>query len=254
MTGSVNEFEGFSLERAVAAETLAVLSSRSGKLVEHVEDQEGSFVRRTYLPEGVTEVTSGDIDFADAWDVFGEMFASAGIEVVPCTLIDESLDTNPIIVTKYLGKLRGAEATKAVPKETKVELVGKLGSLLTVHDDFLPDPQAFMTDGFAVDQDNGRLVLVDVDPYVKVRGRSRISRLDAIKDGAVQGAFMRRSGWNIAEWAVDEDERSAMATAFCRTAGEAITDDSSMELINHFSYVHFMANGMSPDQLASMGY
>ncbi len=251
MTVNSGEFADFTLDRAMDAEVVDTFSTRNGKLVELVRDEHGEFVRRKYLPEAVREVEQVGVPFGDAWSAFGQMFEGAGLEIVDCALIEDTLDDDPIIVAKFLGDLGREAGPKALPSDAKVQLAGNIGRLLTSHPDFMPDSQGFLPDAFAIDPASSRAVLVDVDPYLK---RRETDRFGARRTEASQGAFMRRGGWNIAEWAANDDERTAMATAFCRTAGDALKDDSSMELVNQFSYVHFMSNGMSPDQLKQMGY
>lgn len=251
MAVNSGEFADFTLERAMDAEMVDVLSTRNGKLVELVRDENGEFVRRKYLPEAVGEVEQVGIAFGEAWNIFGQMFDNAGLEIVDSALIEETLDKDPIIVAKFLGRIGSDASPKALETAEKVKLVGNIGRLLTSHPSFLPDSQGFLPDAFAVDPDTQKAVLIDIDPYLKQRDTGRFGTR---RTEAIQGAFMRRSGWNIAEWAMDDDERTAMASAFCRTAGDVLRDDTSMDLVNQFSYVHFMANGMSPKQLEQMGY
>ena len=254
MSSSSSEFVNFSYERAVGAQQVKCFSNRGGKLVEHVRDAEGDFVRRIYAPDGIGDVVSAGLSFSDAWSEFNTMFETAGINVVPSTLVEETADDLPIIVTKYLGNLDKTTGFNALPIDSKVEIAGNIGKLLTASKDFLPRAKGFMPDTFAIDRDTGELVMVDVDPYLRPREYGFSARIDKIKKEDVQGAFMVRFGWNLAEWAINDEERQAMATAFVRTAGQVLADDSGMELINRFGYVHFMANGMTPEQLKGLGY
>jgi hypothetical protein len=251
MVVNSGEFADFTLERAMDAEVLDVFSARNGKLVELVRDENSEFVRRKYLPEAVHEVEQVGLPFGEAWNVYVQMFDNAGLEIVDCALMEETLDDNPIIVAKFLGGLGREASPKSLPSEAKIELAGNIGRLLTSHPDFMPASQGLLPDAFAIDPMTSKAVLVDVDPYLVL---FETSRFGAMRTEAAQGAFMRRSGLNIAAWAVDDDERTAMASAFCRTAGVVLRDDASLGLFNQFGYVHFMANGMSPKQLEQMGY
>ena len=251
MSVNSGEFANFSLERAMDAEFVDTFSTRNGKVVELVRDKQGEFVRRKYLPESVREVEQVGVPFCQAWSAFGQMFDGAGLKIVDSALIEETLDDDPIIVVKYLGHLGSEASPKALSTEAKVELVGSIGRLLTSHPSFMPDSQGFLPNAFAIDPESSRAVLVDVDPYLKQRN---MERLGLRRTEASQGLFMLRSGWNIAEWATDDTERTNMASAFCRSAGEVLDDNSTAELIFRFSYVHFMSNGMNPEQLEQMGY
>jgi hypothetical protein len=251
MAVNSGEFADFTLERAMDAEIVDTFSTSNGKTVDLVRDEQGEFVRRTYLPESVREVEQVGVPFGVAWNAFGEMFENAGLEIVDSKLIEETLDNDPIVVAKFLGNLDREAGPKALASEAKVELAGNIGRLLTSHPDFMPDSQGFLSDAFAIDPATSKAVLVDIDPYLKRRG---MDNLAAGQTEARQGLFMLRSGWNIAEWATDDDERTAMAAAFCGTAAEVLGDDSTMVLVNHFGYVQLMSNGMSPEQLQQMGY
>lgn len=251
MAVNSGEFIDFTHERAMDAEVIETFSTRNGKRVELVRDESGEFVRRTYLPESVKEVERVGVPFGQAWKAFGQMVSGAGLEIVNSALIKETLDDDPIIVAKYLGDLGQDASPNSLSYEAKIELAGNIGKLLISHIDFIPDSQGFLPDAFAIDPASAAPVLVDVDPYLK---RRETDRFGVRRTEASQGAFMRRSGWNIVAWASDDVERTAMATAFCRTAGGALKDESSMELVNQFSYVHSMSNGMSPEQLKQMGY
>ncbi|MCA9348678.1 hypothetical protein KC878_00860 [Candidatus Saccharibacteria bacterium] len=253
MAVGTEEFADFTLERAMDAETVEVFSNRGGKLVELVRDEGVEFVRRIYMPDAVKEIEQVGVKFEEAFEAFAYMFEAAGLEIVDCALIESTLRSGKqrVIVAKYLGSLGIDTDIMTLPFAAKVELAGSMGRLLTSHPDYMPASQVFLTDAFAVDPTTSKAVLVDIDPYLKRRYTDRLGILDT--EGS-QGAILRICGRIITKWAVDDGERTAMASAYCRSAGHVITDDSSLELLGHFGYVHFMANGMSPEQLEGMGY
>ena len=235
--------------RVLGGEVVEVFSTRNGKDVELIQDGTGQFVRRTYHREAVREIEQADVSFAEAWQGFNAMFEGAGLNLVPSVLVDADAD-EPVIVTEYLGDLSG-NTVSALPKEAKVTLASNLGKLLTSSPDFLPSAQGFSPhDAFSIHPQTGELCLVDVDPYMHPRRFPIMgTRYEKSRAEGVIGAFMKKIGFNIREWAQTDDERTAMARAFVRTSGEALEDDSSMELIDNFSYVHFMSQGLDPEIL-----
>lgn len=248
------EIAGLDYQRVVDAQVVKEFSDTNGRLVELVRNEGDEFVRRTYLPDSVSEIEqSSGVGFSETWQVYTEMFGSVGLSLVESRLFEESLDGNPVIVTRFLGYLGSEADIEKLPIERKVDVVGRLGKLLTAHKDFLPNAQGFMADGLVIDltTEDQEVVVVDVDPYVNFRGTGRFG---GAHTASVQSAFMMRSGWNIDRWASDDEERSAMATAFCRTAGEVLDDHTREAVLKSFTYVHFMSNGFGPEELRALGY
>lgn len=236
--------ENCTFERAMEAELVEQLSDRNGKVVEHVRDDEGDFVRRTYLPEFVNAI---DGPFSNTWNNFVSMNQRAGIALVESRLVTEVSHDNPIVVTEYLGRVSAGSIKLDANKDRKVELAHNLGVLCVPYAGYLPQAQGYLPDGFVVHPQTGDIVMLDVDPYIT-------HALSPRQTETLQGAFMRRVAMNIERWASNEDERIAMAVAFCGTSCEVLTDDSDMQLLMDFSHAHFMSNGLSSTALANMGY
>jgi len=232
----------FDYARAISGNPIDVLSSRGGKLLELVSDNDGIFVRRKYLPKGVAAIESCNRSFSDAWTAYNEMLQGSGLSIVPSALFVNEEGTEPIIVSEYIEDV-DAKPVSSLPVEKKVLVAGNLGKLLTAHKWFLPSAQGFQKDAFVAVY--GEAQLIDVDPYIKQRYRGLDPRAERTVLEDVQGAFMISGARLLEEWSLSEGERTNMASAFVRTVGEVLNDDSSFTLLERFTTPHMMANGTS---------
>ncbi len=235
----------FSYERVASASVVEQLSNRGGKVLEVVEDNDGRFVRRSYGYTGKWDIESCNRSFRDAWTAYNEMLSNAGIAIIDSELFIGGEYKLPVIASAYVENV-GVKLVRDVPLIKKVQAATSLGSLLSSHEWFLPSAQGFQNDGFVAE--NGEVVLIDVDPYIKQRHRGLDTQSEQATLRDVQGAFMLRGASIIDSWSVEEQELRALGSAFVTAIGDVVTDSPELALSDKFGIPHLISNGFTYEE------
>ena len=241
--------EEFTYVRAQSARVIDRFSIRGHKTVELAEDNDGVFVRRVYEPRGVRYVERCNRSFSEAWGAYNEMLQSAGVTIVPSTLLEDEGNRKPIIVAEYIENAEIKQVSE-LPLPVRRDAATSLGKLLSSHRWFLPSAEAFHQDAFVAH--NGDAVLIDVDPYLVPRNRSLSPDMEAAALRGAQGAFMLSGAKIIDTWCKSEDDLRSIASAYTREIGHVVADSPSLALSNEFSIPYFMSNGMTYEEASTL--
>lgn len=229
--------------RILDATPIELLSDLDNKLVQVVQEPDGqTFVRRSYTQGSIANIKKLGLRFGDAWEAMHDVFADIGVDVVHSTLIETGQEGMPfVIASEYLADARPLIDAST---ESKVELAGNIGKLLTAGGFVTPHLQIFHEGTFmALEDETGKdnVVLVDVDPH--------LDSLTRLQGDDPNSAFFIRQVAELLWKECAEDQRTAVLNAFKgAVAGFAIDrglDDTYMA----FNQLQAMSNGVSPKDI-----
>lgn len=230
-------------QRILDAAPVRVLKNSNGKLLELVEDMNGSsFVRRTYDDDEVAHIEQKiGGSFEEAWDGMQRMFKGAGIDTVPSFMIRVNKvneESSVVVVSEYLAD---AQPVNTASLQEKKKLAKNLATLMHTSNDLLLSPEGFGVDMFAVTDtpEGSRIMLIDVDPYVLKKGKYG-------KDG-LYANYMRKLGTFVRSSWCEEDEKQPFLKAFI-SGIEPVLDEveevRNSEAMMEFSNLHLMSQGV----------
>ncbi len=208
-------------QRIESATLVAVLSQKDDRRLRLIQEANGSrFVIREYTADGVKYIERSGRPFAETWKDTQQMYQAAGINTVRSALLEshDSIDTPISIVSEFIGDLR---PVIEAPAELKRDLAEKMGNLLSSSSEFLPHPEILFADLFHFvpgEEDNGTIVLTDLDPIVT--DKERVWSDDSRRDN-YYALYIREAAnliWN--SWC-KEEERSDVIGHFYNAIGRS---------------------------------
>lgn len=157
-------------QRVLYAQSIELLSDRNHKLVEVAGDVRGTrFIRRSYRQPEVDRIEQVGLTFDEAWKEMHEIFGGVGISMVPSSVFYPSSSESQFPVVVASEYVEGVDIISA-EVEIKTALATSLGNMLFKPSKYRPSFEAFAHDMFKVRTDKsrgiGRLVLIDLDPYL----------------------------------------------------------------------------------------
>lgn len=228
-------------ERIVHATPIEVLSSRGDKLLQVLQEPDGAtFVTRSFSDMAVGHIEQRRMGFQEAWDAMHEVFADAGLEVVPSHLLAANGRYPFVAVSEHV--VDGVPLVDA-PTETKMELAESFAKLIQPNrSGYFIAPEMINAGMFTVvsrEEGEHKVMLLDTDPHILP------SMYDARDENLASHYINTLADLFWDEWCTPE-EREAVFTKLFLAMNKFVGED--VDLMSKpgvaLQKVHMMSNGM----------
>lgn len=209
--GIADDVNGLIHKRITESVPVLTLSPREDKVLEVRQDINGNqFVVRAFSADAISQMEREHMSFAEAWGEMHEIFANAGIRVLPSHLLETSGDYPYTVVSEYLDD--GQELLDA-PTEAKIALAQALGNLFR-GGRYVASLEMFNRGMFLVSPDEVGTptpFLVDVDPRIIPR----------MQHGSFDAMYIDKLGELFWDHWCREEERAEVISALVVSISQA---------------------------------